>query len=211
MQLPPVYPILDSTAGPWPALGLRAALEALLEGGARIVQLRHKGHWSRTVFAEAREAASICRQAGALLIIDDRADVAALLGAGLHVGQEDLEPCDARRVLGGRAVLGFSTHNAAQLRAAAVEPVDYLALGPIYATASKQNPDPVVGLETLAACRALTARPLVAIGGITRRNAREVLAAGADSVAVIGDLMPEACTAGAVRRRMEEWLQAART
>ncbi len=210
MRLPQVYPILDSGAGPWPALGLAAALEALLEGGARIVQLRHKGHWGRALFAEAREAAGLCRQANAVLIIDDRADIAAMLGAGLHVGQEDLAPCDARRVLGPHAVLGFSTHNPDQLRAAAGEPADYVALGPIYATASKQNPDPVVGVERLRDWRALAARPLVAIGGITRRNAAAVLAAGADSVAVIGDLMPRPCTAAAVRRRMAEWLQAAK-
>ncbi|HWQ53494.1 MAG TPA: thiamine phosphate synthase [Bryobacteraceae bacterium] len=207
--LPPIYPILDSGAGPWPALGLTAAAAALVEGGARILQVRHKGHWSRDIFAQARETAALCRQAGAVLIIDDRADIAALLGAGLHVGQDDLAPADARRIVGSSAVVGFSTHNPEQLRAAAGEPVDYLALGPIFPTASKRDPDPVVGLEQLRSCRSTIAGPLVAIGGITRANAHQVWAAGADSVAVIGDFITEPCTAASLRRRMEEWLQSA--
>ncbi len=90
MTLPRIYPILDSGQGPWPALGLARAVAALLEGGARILQLRHKGPWTRAVFAEAREAARLCGEAGATPIVDDRADIAALLGCGLHVGQEDL-------------------------------------------------------------------------------------------------------------------------
>lgn len=205
--LPPFYPILDSGAGPWPRLGLTAAVEALLAGGAGILQLRHKGHWSRSLFEEARRAAARCREAGALLIIDDRADIAALLGAGVHVGQDDLSPADARQVAGEHAIVGFSTHNPEQLRASAPEPVDYLALGPVYPTRSKQNPDPVVGTEMVRACRAAISKPLVAIGGITRSNAPQVWAAGADSVAVIGDLMPDPCTSASLRRRIEEWLQ----
>jgi thiamine-phosphate pyrophosphorylase len=208
--LPPVYPILDSGAGPWPVLGLPAAVAALLEGGARILQIRHKGHWGRAILAQAREAVALCRRAGAVPIIDDRADIAALLGAGLHVGQDDLPPPDARRIVGENALLGFSTHNPDQLRGAAADPVDYLALGPVFATASKKDPDPVVGIDMLRACRALTAKPLVAIGGITRANAGAVLAAGADSVAVIGDLTTAPCTAASLRRRMEEWLQTPR-
>jgi thiamine-phosphate pyrophosphorylase len=208
---PPVYPILDSGAGPWPALGLPAAAAALVEGGARILQLRHKGHWGRALFAQAREVAALCRRAGVALVVNDRADIAAILGAGLHVGQDDLPPRDARCIVGADAILGFSTHNPEQLRAASGEPVDYLAFGPVFPTASKQNPDPVVGVGMVRACRALAAVPLVAIGGITRFNAGAVLAAGADSVAVIRDLMPEPATAASVRRRMEEWLQSART
>ncbi len=132
--------------------------------------------------------------------------MARLLDAGLHLGQDDLPPALARRIVGDQAVIGFSTHNAEQLRAAAAEPVDYLALGPIFPTASKERPDPVVGLVRLSQWRPLTDRPLVAIGGITRDNAVSVLQAGADSVAVIRDLLPEPCTTESVRQRVKEWL-----
>jgi thiamine-phosphate pyrophosphorylase len=138
-------------------------------------------------------------------MVDDRADFAVLLEAGLHVGQDDLAPADSRRLLGPDAVLGFSSHNAEQLLAAAAEPVDYVALGPIFPTASKQNPDPVVGLDELARLRPLLEKPLVAIGGITRADALQVLAAGADSLAVIADLFPDPCTTKSLRERMEEW------
>ncbi|MGB9611783.1 MAG: thiamine phosphate synthase, partial [Bryobacteraceae bacterium] len=138
--------------------------------------------------------------------IDDRADIAALLDAGVHVGQNDLPPALARRVLGEARILGFSTHNEEQLRAAAAEPADYLAIGPVFETLSKENPDPALGLERLAKLRALTERPLVAIGGITRDYARAVLNTGVDSIAVIGDLLPEEMTKATVRGRMEEWI-----
>jgi thiamine-phosphate pyrophosphorylase len=211
VQLPRVYPILDSGAGPWPAFGLAAAVSALLEGGARIVQIRHKGHWGRAIFAEAGEAVRLCRDAGAVAIVNDRADIAALLGAGLHVGQDDLAPRDARIVLGPSAPLGLSSHNPEQLRLASKEPVDYVALGPVFPTQTKRNPDPVVGVEQVRSCRALTTKPLVAIGGITRATARAVLEAGADSVAVIGDLMPKEAGTRALRERMEEWRRVAGT
>ncbi len=107
------------------------------------------------------------------LVINDRADFALLLDAGLHVGQDDLPPRDARRLLGSGALLGFSSHNAGQLCAAAGEPVDYVALGPVYATGSKRNADPVVGVAEVRRCRALVEKPLVAIGGITMENALE--------------------------------------
>jgi len=210
MTLPSIYPIVDSAIGAWPALGLPAAVEALLEGGARILQIRHKGPWTRPVYAAACDAVRLIREAGALAIIDDRADMALLAGAGLHVGQDDLPPADARRLLGPDAVIGFSSHNPEQLRAAAAEPVDYVALGPIFPTATKLNPDPVVGISGLRACRALVSKPLVAIGGITMENAREVLAAGAASVAVIGGMTPSPCTARTLRERMESWQQLVR-
>jgi thiamine-phosphate pyrophosphorylase len=205
MTLPRVYPILDSAVGPWPVLGLAPAVAALIEGGVRILQLRHKGAWTRALFAEAGEAAGLCREGGVELIVDDRADIAALFGCGLHVGQEDLEPRDARRIIGPHAALGFSSHNPEQLRAAAGEPLTYVALGPIFPTMSKRNPDPVVGIGQLRACRALVDLPLVAIGGITRANARAVIEAGADAVAVIGDMIPDPCTTQALRERIEEW------
>jgi thiamine-phosphate pyrophosphorylase len=177
----------------------------MLDGGARILQVRHKGFFSRQVFEEAEKVAELCRLAGALLIVDDRTDIAMLLDAGVHLGQEDLAPVDARRIGGEGRVIGFSTHNEEQLRAAVVEPVDYVAFGPIFGTGSKERPDPVVGVDVLARLRPLSGRPLVAIGGITRENAAEVLAAGADSVAVIADLLPDHCTEETIRERMEEW------
>jgi len=206
LVLPRVYAIVDT-----PALHARGRdplrfAEALLEGGCRLLQLRHKGSFSRQTFTLAQTLGNLCRQAGALYLIDDRADIAALCQAGVHVGQQDL-PCEAvRRIVGPDALVGFSTHNEAQLRAAAAEPASYLALGPIFSTSSKQNADPVVGLERLAELRALTTLPLVAIGGITRHQAHSVWRAGADSVAVIGDLMPAELTQSTVRERMQEWL-----
>jgi thiamine-phosphate pyrophosphorylase len=205
MTLPRLYPILDSGALGRRGLTLAAAAEAFLEGGARILQIRHKGDWSRAVHQDAAQVAALCRQFGATLIVNDRADCARLLSAGLHLGQDDLAPADARVVMGPQATIGFSSHNAGQLAAARGEPVDYLALGPVFSTSSKQNPDPVVGLDEFRRCRALIAKPLVAIGGITSDNARAVFEAGADAVAVIADLLPDPATSGSLRQRMEEW------
>jgi len=211
MRLPRVYPILDtnllSSRGCEPGV----AATAWLDAGARILQLRNKGPWTRDTFEVAHRIAALCRDQDAVFVINDRADVAKLLAAGLHVGQDDLPPAAARQLLGDAPILGYSTHNAHQFAAAAAEPADYLALGPIFPTASKLNPDPVTGLDALQRCRALTARPLVAIGGITRETAPGVFAAGADSVAVIGDLLPEPCTRASLRRRMEEWQQLAQS
>ncbi len=207
MILPRLYPILDTELIERRGCPLEAAAEAMLEGGAAILQLRHKGHFTRRLFEQAERIAELCRRSGALFLVDDRADIARLLGAGVHLGQDDLPPRLARKILGPEAVIGYSTHNAEQLEAAAAEPADYLALGPIFETSSKQKPDPVVGLERLRAWRPLTGRPLVAIGGITRSNAPAVLEAGADSVAVISDLVPELCTARGLRERMEQWQQ----
>jgi len=207
VDLPRLYPILDTASLEERNCLVETAAAAMLAGGASLLQLRHKGAWSRAMLEVAEHLRDLCRRLGAGFIVDDRADVALLLDAGVHVGQDDLAPADARRLIGPQRWLGFSTHNADQLRAAATEPADYLALGPIFETGSKQKPDPVVGLEGLRAWRPLTPRPLVAIGGITRSNARAVLEAGADSVAVIGDLLPTPCTAHSLRERMEEWQQ----
>ena len=207
MKLPRLYPILDTESLDARGIPLPAAAAAFLEGGASILQLRHKAHWSRALFEDARQIARLCREAGALFIVNDRADLALLLDAGLHVGQDDLPPRDARKLMGADATLGFSSHNVNQLCAAGGEPVDYVALGPIFATASKRNPDPVVGVEEVRRCRALLEKPLVAIGGITTENALDVLRAGADSIAVIGGLLPAVFTAQSLRRRMEQWQQ----
>ena len=200
------YPVLDTELAGRRGIGSIAAAEAILEAGARILQFRHKTFFSRDVFEKAERIAQLCCSAGALFVMNDRADVAALLGAGLHLGQEDLAPRDARKVVPEGAVVGLSTHNEDQLRAGDREPVDYLAIGPIFETASKQNPDPVVGIERLRRLRTVTRKPLVAIGGITRETAWAVLSAGADSVAVIGDLFPDPCTQTSLRLRAEEWI-----
>ena len=211
MTLPAIYPILDTITLAHRGLTVLPVAEAWLGGGAGILQFRHKGSWSRDVFQQAEQVAALCRAHKALFLVNDRADMAALLGAGLHVGQDDLAPADARRIIGAHALLGFSTHNARQLAAAAAEPVDYLAFGPIFPTASKDNPDPVTGLDKLRQCRAMTRKPLVAIGGITCENAPAVFEAGADAVAVIGGMLPEPCTAQSLRKRMEQWQQQIKT
>ncbi len=132
-----------------------------------------------------------------------------LLGAGLHVGQDDLPPADARRLIGPDAVLGFSSHNARQLQGGDAEPVDYVAFGPVFATQSKLNPDPVVGVEELRRLRPALSKPLVAIGGITLENALDVWRAGADSAAIIAGMLPERATAESLRERMDQWLKLA--
>ena len=170
------------------------------------MQFRHKAFWSREVFAQAQEIAALCSRAGALFIVNDRADYAALLHAGLHLGQDDLLPADARIVIGPAPVVGFSTHNPDQMRAAAAEPVDYVAFGPVFPTSSKERPDPTVGIEGLRTVRALTQMPLVAIGGINQENAHFCWKAGADSVALISSLFPTPATHQALRDRMAEWV-----
>jgi thiamine-phosphate pyrophosphorylase len=201
--LPRFYPILDTETAARRGVDLVDAATQILGGGAQILQLRHKGFFSRAMFDSMAAIAELCRGAGVRFVVNDRADFARLLGAGLHLGQEDLLPREARRVVGDKGFVGFSTHNEGQLLAAAGEPADYLALGPVFGTVSKLNPDPVVGLVEFGRLRALTARPLVAIGGISRGNALAVLGAGADSVAVIGDLFP---VEGGLESRVAEWV-----
>ncbi len=203
MTLPRFYPILDTATL---AIPLETAARILLEEGARILQLRHKEHFGREMFQAAERIAGICRTAGAVFVVNDRADMAALLDAAVHLGQEDLTPEQARRTVGAR-VVGYSTHNEAQLLESNGQPADYVALGPIFQTGSKRNPDPVVGVVELQRLRPLTARPLVAIGGISRDNAALVLGAGADSVAVIGDLYPRGGDTAAFRERAREWMR----
>ncbi len=207
MRLPHVYPILDTATLARRGASPLLAAEAFLEAGAGILQLRHKEHYTRELFETARAISVLCHNAQVPFVINDRADIARLLDAGLHLGQDDLPPAEVRRIIGNEAMLGFSTHNAAQLEAAATEPANYLALGPVYSTASKENPDAVVGIENLERWRPLCFKPLVAIGGITRENAEAVFNAGADSVAVISDLYPPECSKQNLRARMEEWLK----
>jgi len=208
LTLPPIYPILDTAALAQRTLLAATAAEAFLEAGATALQYRHKAFWSRETWREAQQIAGLCKQAGALFIVNDRADFAALLNTGLHVGQDDLAPEDARKVIGPDVILGFSTHDPAQMQAAQTEPVDYIAFGPIFATASKDRPDPSTGPQVLKQIRGMTKKPLVAIGGITLYNAQACFEAGADSLALIAGLLPDVCTKATLRARMMEWLQA---
>jgi thiamine-phosphate pyrophosphorylase len=191
LVLPPVYPILDTATLSRFGLAAIDTARALLEGGAAILQYRHKGFWSREIVEEAERIAALCSEAAVSFIVNDRADYAAMIGGGLHVGQEDLSPSDARGVIGANATLGFSTHSSEQMIAAQIQPIDYVAFGPVFATQSKERPDAKVGLEGLRSARALTSLPLVAIGGITLETATACWKAGADSVALISALMPE--------------------
>jgi thiamine-phosphate pyrophosphorylase len=203
MKLPRFYPILDTGLLAQRGIAVAHVAEAILDGGARILQFRHKGHWTREVFAELEAVAKLCRDASVQFVVNDRADLARMMDAALHLGQDDLPPSAARRVMGSESLIGFSTHNEVQLCAAREEPVNYLALGPIFGTSSKENPDPMVGIDELRRLRGFTALPLVAIGGITRANALDVLEAGADSVAIIGDLLPPDAS---IRSRVREWV-----
>lgn len=195
-----VYAIVDS--------GVRSSVapvdlaETLLDAGVRLLQLRAKLLATRDFCDLARAIGAACRRRSALFIVNDRADIARLVEAdGVHLGQTDLPPRDARRILGDDAVIGFSTHNLAQITAARDDDaLDYLAFGPIFATASKADADPRQGIEGLRAARAVTARPLVAIGGIDGDSAADVLAAGADAVAMIGALAKARDPAELLRR-----------
>jgi thiamine-phosphate pyrophosphorylase len=163
----------------------------LVDGGATFIQLREKNLSAIDFYNEAKAALDVARQRGVTLIINDRADIARALSAnGVHLGQDDLPPEAARKLLGPNAIIGYSTHNVTQAIAGAAFPVDYIAIGPIFETGTKANPDPVVGLEGLRAVRkAIGDIPLVAVGGITETNAAAVIDAGADSVAVISALL----------------------
>lgn len=186
--IPKLYPITDARLS---GLSHAEQVARLCEGGARLVQLREKHLAPREFYVEAEAAVRVARRWGARVIVNDRADIALAVGAdGVHLGQDDLPPEAARALLGADAIIGFSTHTVEQARAAARLPVDYIAIGPIFATSSKANPEAVVGLDGLRRVRAQTgALPLVAIGGLTRENARSVLDAGADAIALISGLL----------------------
>lgn len=200
--LPRLYPITDARLS---GLSHAEQVERFSCGGARVIQLREKQKDAREFFQEAEAALRTAREQGVQLIINDRVDIALALGAdGVHLGQNDLPPEAARHLLGERAVIGFSTHNVEQALAASRLPIDYLAIGPIFPTLSKENPDAVVGLDGLRRVRAaLPSLPLVAIGGITPVTAPETLAAGADSLAVIGALLTDATQ---IQARTRDWI-----
>ncbi len=202
-----LYPIVDTLGDPGRSAVTLA--EELLAAGVRFFQLRVKDENTRRFVELARAVQARAAAAGAALIINDRADIALLVGAaGVHLGQEDLSPADARGLLGRDKIIGFSTHNLEQVeQAARSDAVDYLGFGPIYATASKLRADPIQGLDGLRRARAYARLPLVAIGGITRDTALDALAAGADAVAVIGDIV----RAPAVPERVAEFLRLIRS
>ena len=174
---------------------------AAVRGGGRVVQLRAKALADGELLALAREAVAAARALGGLLLVNDRPDIALLSEAdGVHVGQDDLPPADARRVLPRAALVGLSTHDDLQVDAAADDPVDYVAIGPVFATRTKPDAHPPVGLEGVRSARSRTRRPLVAIGGITAQNARAVIEAGADGVAVLSAVLADGDVEAAVRR-----------
>jgi thiamine-phosphate pyrophosphorylase len=201
-RLPPspfVYPIVDS--GIVPPERVAAVVAALAAAGAGLIQLRAKSATDRVREAMAREAVAAAHAAGALLIVNDRVDVALVAGAdGVHVGQDDLRPADARRLLPPGALVGISTHDRAQIAEAARSGADYIAVGPVFATATKERPDPVVGLDLVRVARAEGGRPVVAIGGIDAGNAAEVAEAGADGLAVVSAIAAADDPAEAFRR-----------
>jgi thiamine-phosphate pyrophosphorylase len=183
-----LYPLTDRAIS-----GLSHAEQVirLSEGGATLIQLREKGLSSRQFYQEAQEALQAARERGLKIIINDRVDIALALSAdGVHLGQEDLPPEAARRLLGSDAIIGVSTHNSEQARMAAEMAIDYVAIGPIFATPTKRgSSDSPIGFEGLRlARRAVGNKPLVAIGGITAGNSRKVLGSGADAIAMISDL-----------------------
>lgn len=190
-NLPALYPILD--AGFLPADKSRGKVLAglvagLAEAGVEILQYRNKQRRDADILRDA-EIIRAAAAASLRLILNDYVDLVAVTGfGGVHLGQQDMPPGEARSRLGTDLIIGVSTHNEAQLRAAALEPADYIAIGPVFATASKENPDPVVGIDGVRLARRLTEKPVVAIGGITLENVAEVWAAGADSVALISNI-----------------------
>jgi thiamine-phosphate pyrophosphorylase len=188
--LPRLYSILD--AGRFlNVAGLITAAEELASAGVTLIQYRNKSGNARVMLEQARELKQ--RVGGtAKLIMNDRADLCLIAEFdGVHAGQDDLMPESVRSIIGPERWLGVSTHNPEQLQEADRTSADYLAIGPVFSTSSKDRPDPVVGLEGVRRARQMTRKPLVAIGGITRANAASVIEAGADSVAVISDLLRE--------------------
>lgn len=182
-----IYPLTDVRLS---GLSHAEQVVRLSNGGAKLIQLREKNLTPRQFFMQAQEASDIARQRGVRIVINDRVDIALALDLdGVHLGQDDFPPEIARRLLGDR-IIGVSTHSVEQALQASRLPVNYLAFGPIFPTSSKSNLEPVLGLDGLRRVRnAIGDFPLVAIGGITRENAREVLESGADAIALIGALL----------------------
>ena len=187
LVLPRLYVILDAALVTTSETG---CAQRLADAGVRLIQYRNKVACARELLESSKKLAELLLPRGITFVVNDRADVAALAEAnGVHVGQEDLGVEEARRVVGAGKIVGVSTHNLEQFRRAAASSADYIAVGPIFTTATKENPDPVVGIELIRTVRTLTDKPIVAIGGITLERAAETIEAGADSVAVISDIL----------------------
>ena len=188
LTFPKIYPITDPRLA---KLSHAEQVERLIKGGARFIQLREKRASPKEFYDDAQAALEIARKHCAKIIINDRIDIALALKAdGVHLGQDDLPPEQARKILGAKAIIGYSTHSIKQAIEAVKLPIDYLAIGPVFATATKENPDALVGIEGVRNVRtAIGDFPLVAIGGITAENFREVFNAGANSVAIIKSIL----------------------
>ncbi|MEN3333202.1 MAG: thiamine-phosphate pyrophosphorylase [Blastocatellia bacterium] len=200
LTLPRLYPITDARL-----TGLTHAeqVERLAAGGATFVQLREKVATPREFYEAALKAVQVARALGVLIIINDRLDIAIAVDAdGVHLGQDDLPPARARALIGANRIVGYSTHNVKQAIEADSTPVDYIAVGPVFQTTTKANPDPVVGPELIRELKTRLTKPLVAIGGITLDTAPAILAGGAGSVAVIADLY----ATGDIAARTREYL-----
>lgn len=201
LALPPLYVILDAALLPSDAIEF---LKKLMGAGVRLFQYRNKTAPAREILQAAQALNVTARQEGASFLVNDRPDIAQLCGAsGVHLGQEDLHVAAARKIVGVNAIVGISTHNLEQFRAATETDADYIAVGPIFETRSKGKPDPVVGLELIREARELTNKPIVAIGGITLERARRVIEAGADSVAVISDVLAARNPTARVKQYLE--------
>jgi len=205
-HLPRVYPITDTDRS---GLSHAEQVHRLIGGGATLIQLRDKHAAPRDFYRQAEAALRIARKHNVGLIINDRVDIALALGAdGVHLGQSDLPVAAARRLLGDRAVVGISTHDFAQAEVAANMPVDYVAFGPIFNTSTKENPEPITGLDALRAVRAIVgALPLVAIGGVTLANTHQAWDAGADAVSSIAALL---CDPSRIPENLRQMLGKAR-
>jgi thiamine-phosphate pyrophosphorylase len=190
-QLPKIYPITDVSIT---RLSHLEQVKRLIEGGAELIQLREKYASPKEFYASAKAVMDLVRGSEVKIIINDRVDIALAVKAdGIHLGQDDLPPVYARKILGEKAIIGFSTHNLAQAVEAVQFSINYVAIGPIFATQTKENPDEIVGIEGLTKVReAIGNFPLVAIGGIGFKSANTVLSNGADSVAVISAILKPA-------------------
>ena len=201
LALPPLYVILDAALLPSDPIELT---RKMLDAGARLFQYRDKTSSSRELLHASQALCLTVRQRAGTFLVNDRADISHLAGAsGVHLGQDDLSVAAAREVVGNDRLIGASTHNLRQFKAAAESSADYIALGPIFSTSGKKNPDPVVGIDFIQTVRKLTTKPIVAIGGITLERAREVIDAGADSVAVISDILKAKNPADRVRQYLK--------
>lgn len=202
IEFPKIYPITDTAIS---ALSLLEQVTKMAVGGASLIQLREKHTSARQFFDSARKALDFAQANGVRLIINDRVDIAMALNAdGVHLGQHDLSPVHARRLLSEESIIGYSTHSLSQVAEAVKLPIDYLAFGPIFPTSSKEDPDPVVGLKLLAEAKDIAGNlPLIAIGGIDETNLAAVLAAGADSAAVIRTVLADC---GGIEQKMQSLL-----